>query len=542
MNSFEYKLPPNRNNAGNSVGTTNNNSLIIIGANGSGKSKLGAWIEQQDLEKVHRVGAQRSLNFKEFIPLKSYEQAENMVFYGAEISTYPALKNKAQRWNHYKSATTTLLNDYENVLAAVIAKQHNQESAFHAECREREKLGQSHNPTSETVVDVLKRIWHNVFPQRDIDISDAKVVTTLNKADGTKLQYNGLEMSDGERVGLYLIAQCLCVPENKTIIIDEPEIHLHRSIMNRLWTELEKERHDCLFIYITHDTQFAANHKQAKKIWVKNYDGTNWDWQEIEKSTMPEQLLLDILGNRRKVLFVEGDANSYDTKLYREIYKDYYVVPCGGCSSVIAQTKAMENSRQLNELQCYGIIDRDFRGEHEIDALKKDNIYTLKVAEVENLFLVEEVLEIINAIMAKPDNNSIDNIKKYVIDDRFAKEINRQILEATVAELKHQLSIIDIPKKDEVTAKNEFDNLQAKVDFNGIKAEQETKFNNVLVGKDYKQVLSVFNRKDVVHSIGQHFGLKNNEYCEFVIRQLQGEKANEIKSAITPYLPIEIPL
>lgn len=51
-------------------------------------------------------------------------------------------------------------------------------------------------------------------------------------------------MSDGERVGLYLIAQCLCIPENKTIIIDEPEIHLHRSIMDRLWTAIEAERED----------------------------------------------------------------------------------------------------------------------------------------------------------------------------------------------------------------------------------------------------------------------------------------------------------
>lgn len=58
---------------------TENNSVIIIGANGSGKSKLGAWIEQQDLEKVHRIGAQRKLSFDKNIQLKSYEEAENLV-------------------------------------------------------------------------------------------------------------------------------------------------------------------------------------------------------------------------------------------------------------------------------------------------------------------------------------------------------------------------------------------------------------------------------------------------------------------------------
>ena len=45
--------------------------------------------------------------------------------------------------------------------------------------------------------------------------------------NGEHLEYKGRDMSDGERVGLYLIAQCLCIPKNKTIIIDEPEIHLH---------------------------------------------------------------------------------------------------------------------------------------------------------------------------------------------------------------------------------------------------------------------------------------------------------------------------
>lgn len=105
------------------------------------------------------------------------------------------------------------------------------------------------------------------------------------------------------------------------------------------------------------------------------------------------------MGNRKPVLFVEGTQNSYDTKLYSEIYKSYYIVPCGSCTAVISRTKAMNNSSQLHNFKCYGIIDRDYRTEYEINSYKKDNIFTLKVAEVENLFLVEEVLEEINRIL-----------------------------------------------------------------------------------------------------------------------------------------------
>ena len=79
--SFEYWLPDKTGQQ--QIHKTENNALIIIGANGSGKSKLGAWIEQQNLEKVHRISGQRSLNFSENISLKSYEQAETLVLYGS---------------------------------------------------------------------------------------------------------------------------------------------------------------------------------------------------------------------------------------------------------------------------------------------------------------------------------------------------------------------------------------------------------------------------------------------------------------------------
>lgn len=43
---YEYYLP---NQANQPVEyTTQNNSVIIIGANGSGKSKLGEWMEKRD--------------------------------------------------------------------------------------------------------------------------------------------------------------------------------------------------------------------------------------------------------------------------------------------------------------------------------------------------------------------------------------------------------------------------------------------------------------------------------------------------------------
>ena len=57
--SFKYWLPDE--NGQKTEYETQDNAVIIIGANGSGKSKLGAWIECQNFDGVHRVGAQRNL-------------------------------------------------------------------------------------------------------------------------------------------------------------------------------------------------------------------------------------------------------------------------------------------------------------------------------------------------------------------------------------------------------------------------------------------------------------------------------------------------
>lgn len=531
---YKYKLPLNDQ----IEYSTSNNSLIIIGANGSGKSKLGAWIEQQDMEKVHRIGAQRSLNFGDFIELKSREQAENSLLYGVDnIENNNSYRKKLVRWD-YGEFTTRLLNDYRDVLSLMIAIKNQTQDKYIKECKEKDDKGQQHDKVPDTVIDKLIRIWNNIFPHREIDFTDAKVTTKLKDEEGNVIfSYKGKEMSDGERVALYLIAQCLCIPENRTIIIDEPEIHLHRSIMNRLWTEIEKERKDCFFIYITHDTQFAANHKNADKVWVKKYDGKNWEIEKIEQNdVLPEQLLLDIMGNRKKVLFVEGTAESYDTQLYSVIYKDYYVIPCGGCSSVINFTKAMKDkdNTQLHHLECYGLIDRDYRTEEEIESLKAKGIYTIDVAEVENLFLVEELLLVINDILS-PGDSKVENIKNKIIEF-YQSQKDTQICNAIITELKHKLSTIDINKKGEKQVKDALEEGFRSISFDSIKEEKQNIFD---LSTEYKEVLKLFNQKRVSHIVKENFGIKK-DYEQFVIGQLQGDKSENIIEAIKKYLPNEI--
>lgn len=533
---YKYWLPDELGNKTEQF--TNCNAVVIIGANGAGKSHLGAWIEQQDLPNVHRIGAQRKLYFNDNIPLKSYSEAEDLVLYAN--TKYSDREKKIYKYGNPSEGkyTLTQVDDFDNILSALIAKKTNESDEYLASCQKAEETGKAYPRTPITVIAKLISIWDDIFPQRELIFEDSKFRATYRNSTESKNKYSATRMSDGERSVLYFTAQVLCVPENKILIIDEPELHLHRSLMNRLWSILEEYRRDCLFIYITHDTQFASLHSHADKIWVKEYDGkAKWVWEKVVDSDLPEDLLLDLLGNRKPVLFVEGEKNSFDTQLYSAIYKDYYVVACGSCSQVIARTKAFRKNTMLHHIAAYGIIDRDYRSEYEIEKYEKDGIYTIQVAEVENLFIVEELVREMAAHMGCDSDATFNKIYNFVVHQLFESQIQKQICQAVVAELKYRLSIAEISKKDEVSAKESLNTLLSNLNYNSVRVNIENKFTDVKKSGDYKQVIKVFNEKGISKSIGKFIvGIDSRQYCQTVINLVRNNK-KEIIEAIALYLP-----
>lgn len=223
------------------------------------------------------------------------------------------------------------------------------------------------------------------------------------------------------------------------------------------------------------------------------------------------------------------------------IFKDYYVVACGSCTSVIMRTKAMNKTTQLHDLICYGIIDRDYRSDYEIEKLKEDNIFTLEVAEVENLFLVPEILDTVNCIMGYQDSDIVEQIKNYVINDRFLNEMHRQVCESVVAEIKYRLSTAEISNKNGEEAKAALDDIMSNLNYEELHRKTLENFASVYESKDYKKILKVFNRKELSKSVGHFWKMDNKEYCNFILRQFKTDKEQLFIEAISLYLPMQIP-
>lgn len=531
-NFFRLELPSS--GVTGTVSLETGQSVVIVGANGSGKTRLGSWIEFGSTQKdiVHRISAQKSLTMLESYKTSSIEVAERDLYYGysdADVQINPSIWKSSRRWG--QKPNTFPLNDFEKLMIYLFTEDYEKSTEF----RRNMLMSGGNQSPPRTKLDTIKRIWESILSHRELVISAGKVQVRVK--DYVNIVYSGSEMSDGERVIFYLIGQSLAAPKNGIIIIDEPELHLHKSIQSRLWTEIQSERSDCLFVYLTHDVEFAASQLDAKKIWLKNYDGTNWYWDEVPTvESFPEALLLQILGSRQPVLFVEGDSGSFDVALFRTLYSNHSIVPRGSCSQVINSTRTLRSMPQFHHLEVRGLIDRDRRTSEEIFALAKDGIEVLNVAEVENLFCVPEVLRIVATQFELASDKVLNDVQKLVFDS-LSNELDVQISLHVASQVQFMLSRFDVRLKGLSAIKASLESVVNEIDVDAIYSEIKKEFEDVVVHKNYLGALALYNRKSLASRIGAVFGLKDAQLPEYILRLAKGSKRQELIAAFNSHIP-----
>ncbi len=532
-------IPKNNSDEKKQFGSKRN--LVLIGSNGSGKSKLGAWIEeyQPNYERsqskiIHRVSAQRALDIPPSITMMSLNSSKNLLFWGVEAPRRPndIVRKFINRWG--QKPTTHLINDINTVMSALFAEQRKRDNIYTESGKLRAENQEISLIPPLSLIDVMKEIIIDIFPYMSLNFIDERILVNIEGTDS----YLGSEMSDGERVAIYLIGQCLLIPQESIIIIDEPEIHLHKSLMCRLWNRIEEIKEDCLFIYITHDLDFASSRNNADKLWIKKYIHPNkWEWEFIPQfEEIPESLVLRIIGNRKNVIFTEGDLSSLDCKIYQKIYDDYFIVPVGGCQNVINSVKGMKNNPSLHYLNAYGIIDRDFRNDEEIRLLEESNIYSLNVAEIENLLCTEKVIRIIAQHLHLDPDEVFHEVKTFILEE-LKNNFGRQVSKYTAIRIQSKLKSFNKKVIGEVNLNNAFDELISTIAITEIYNESASIFQFIIDNADYEKALKYYNEKSLVKRISPKLGLNLGEYEELIVRLLFTDKKNDLVNAFKDYLP-----
>ncbi|WP_419735802.1 DUF4435 domain-containing protein [Pseudomonas sp. COR18] len=437
-------------------------------------------------------------------------------------------QSKFPRWR--ENPATKPLNDYDKLMVYLFSDETEENAKY--KVAQRESATKLDPPL--TKMDKVKQAWERVLPHRELVVRGLRIQTQVR--GGTSKIYNASEMSDGERVIFYLIGQCLAAPKNGIIVIDEPELHLHKSVQAPLWAEIEDLRPDCLFVYLTHDVDFAVAQEGAQRVWLKSFDGTSWDWELIEeKEDFPDELLIEVLGSRKPVVFIEGLNGSYDVSLYREILTGFLVIPRGSCDQVIQAVRALRSNTQLHHLQVYGIIDRDRRMASEIAALQNDNIYTLEVAEVENLFCTPEVLALVSTRLVRDVEKDFNQAVSQVFK-QLNSELDTQVSLRVIAEVKFKLNCFNASARGEPAISAALQQLTQSIDIPALYEQFDREFRTVINEADYRGLLRIYNRKSLPSQIGNALGLKTGELAELVLRLARTDERVAVIAAIKPYL------
>ena len=176
------------------------------------------------------------------------------------------------------------------------------------------------------------------------------------------------------------------------ILVDEPERHLHSSIVAPLLLQLFAKRPDCTFVISTHELTLPVGYPTARIVLIRdskaaNDDVTSWDLDILEPGVgIDDQTKEAIIGSRRKMLFIEGSADSLDKPLYEIMFPGVSVFPRETCSDVEHAVTIIRDTSAIAWVQAYGIVDQDQLTPEKKSALEMKGVFPLSVYSVEGLY------------------------------------------------------------------------------------------------------------------------------------------------------------
>ena len=502
-------------------------NTVVVGANGSGKSTLATNIKYNFNEKIGIViPAQKLLIIPTFDSVPNLEKS---------ISEYRNFERRTidnkTTYNQYSSPSyNEYALDYKYILSTFFAEKISIQDIIYKDFNE--KGNNANMKRDDYPVMKLEKainIWNFLIEHREMFYDDNNLKI---KVKGSSEDYPAYQMSDGEKNIFFLIGRVLLASDDAMIIIDEPEMYLHKAIVNKLWDRLENERKDCKFIYLTHDLEFASSRK-ANKYWIKDFQfPSKWEIEPIPENDIPDSLLMKILGSRKKILFCEGKKSSLDIQIYEILFPNYTIIPLEGCSNVINYTRAFNKIPNKNST-AIGIVDRDFRTDEQINKFRNENIYVYSVAEIENLFLLEDFIQIF--AKNKKERIDIENLKEKVID-KLEKDKELQISNYVTSYINYVFSEEHIKKaKTQMALKSNFDDFIAKIDIDKLYNKRKEEIERIIKEKDYLEAIKVYNNKGLLKEIEDLLRYKSGKYPDdslIILKDL--EEARQVLRAVFP--------
>ena len=509
--------------------------LFILGPNGSGKSALIQHaVTSLGTQNVRRISAHRQTWMESgAIDLTPQNRRE----FGQQHDNQE--RNPVYRWREWNPQ-----GQLSSVMFDLVAKDNDQARRIADHARA------GNYPEVEKIVKEEPGVFDQINELLDL----ANLAVTIENSAGENLfarrkvtneQYDIAQMSDGDRNALILAANVLTVNPGTVLLIDEPERHLHRSIIEPLLSALFARRQDCAFIVSTHEIALPMANPEATVLVVRSCqwaaDRANaWDAKLIDKkANLPEDVKRAILGSRGRILFVEGQPQSLDVQLYSTLFPDISVVPVGGCDDVIKAVEGMRNSSSLHDVEAFGLIDGDNRNSTEASRLTEKGIYSLNAYSVESIYYCSDAM---NAV-AQRQAESLGRDADQMVEDAKSKALD-ELGQGDLAE-RMAARLCERKVREELQSqmpdwKNISSNPSHTITLNTGKWHQEgiSCFENLLADKDLEKIIARYPVREsgILGSIASAFELNRKNYQDTLIGRVRtdADLVVKLKQLIQP--------
>lgn len=358
--------------------------IFILGRNGTGKSALVNHLATQWVGRVVYMPGSRPSYFDQesltMTPASRRDFIKNLSYYDSTDTRWKSLAgtNRNEKAIHDLQAAET---QYKLDAANQIKAEGSSSSAI-------ARLQADSSP-----LDIVNSVLAQANLAVQLEVASAEL-----RAKQANSLYSYARMSDGERSALVFAAEVVAAQPGMIFLIDEPELHLHPSIVVALVKALILTRPDCGFVVCTHQLELPIAVPDGKTVLVRGstWQGasiSSWEVDVIEDSSqIPEWLWIDLIGARRKILFIEGnDKTSLDQPLYSLLFPKISVRPRESCKDVIRAVEGLRAIEGIHRAKAFGLIDHDGMSAEQMKKFEDCGIYPLQIFAVESLIYSQEV-------------------------------------------------------------------------------------------------------------------------------------------------------